>query len=130
MHLVVTADGHPVAFFLTPGADADTGALQWYQVDLPAGAMIVGDKAFNVDTIADDLHALGINLAPLRKRHSKRAIPPWEPYLRSLYRKYIETAGSVLLQRIPKTIHAVTATGFELKLVLFLLAYSLDGLVR
>jgi hypothetical protein len=29
VHLVVTAAGQPVAFFLLPGADNDTGALQW-----------------------------------------------------------------------------------------------------
>ena len=48
VHLVVTASGQPVEFFLLPGADNDTGALHWYQFDLPAGARIVGDKACTV----------------------------------------------------------------------------------
>lgn len=30
------------------------------------------------------------------------------------------------MRRFPKTIQAVTSVGFELKIVLFLLAYSLD----
>src|SRR5919202_585362 len=130
LHLVVTATGEPVEFFLIPGEESDTGALQWYQFDLPAGSKILGDKAFNVYDIEDDLASIGIELCPLRKKNSKRAIPPWEPYLRELYRKYIETTGSVIMQRFPKTIHAVTAAGFELKLVLFLLAYSFDCLAR
>ena len=130
LHLVVTAAGQPVEFFLLPGADNDTGALQWYQFNLPAGATIVGDKAFNVYDIEDDLDLLGIALCPLRKKNSKRAVPAWETYLHALQRKYIETTGSLLLDRFPKTIHAVTATGFELKLVLFLLAYSVDCLAR
>ncbi len=130
VHLVVTAQGEPVAFFLTPGEDSDTGALPWYHFDLPTGSKIMGDKAFNVYAIEDDLASIGIELCPLRKKNSKRAIPPWETYLRELYRKYIETTGSVIMQRFPKTIHAVTAAGFELKLVLFLLAYSFDCLVR
>ncbi len=129
LHLVVTAGGEPVEFFLTPGEDNDTGALQWYQFNLPTGATIVGDKAFNVYAIEDDLAAIGIALCPLRKKNSKRAVPPWETFLRETYRKYIETAGSLLMQRFPKTIQAVTAIGFELKLVLFLLAYSLDQLI-
>lgn len=128
LHIVVTASGEPVEFFLTPGADNDTGALQWYQFDLPAGAKIVGDKAFNVYAIEDDLASLNIDLCPLRKKNSLRAVPPWETFLRATYRKYVETTGSLILQRFPKTLHAVTAAGFELKLVLFLLAYSIDCL--
>lgn len=30
------------------------------------------------------------------------------------------------MRRFPKTVHAVTAAGFELKVVLFLFAYSID----
>lgn len=71
---------------------------------------------------------MGITLAPLRKENSTCAIPPWETYLRSVARKYIETAGSSITRRFPKSMHAVTAAGFELKVVLFLLAYSLDCL--
>jgi hypothetical protein len=73
---VITPTGAPVEFCLVPGADNDTGAWQWYQFDLPAGATIMGDKAFTVYAIEDDLHALGIALCPLRKKNSKRAIPP------------------------------------------------------
>ena len=130
VHLMVTQEGQPVECFLTPGADSDTGALQWYQFDLPAGSTILGDKAFTVYEIEDDLASIDIELCPLRKKNSTRAIPPWESYLRELHRKYIETAGSLIMQRFPKTIHAVTAAGFELKIVLFLLAYSFDCLAR
>lgn len=129
LHLMVTATGEPVEFFLLPGADNDTGALHGSQFDLPCGAKIVGDKAFTMYAIEDDLSEIGIDLCPLRKTNSKRAVPLWETFLRATYRKYIETVGSLLMQRFPKTIHAVTAAGFELKIVLFLLAYSLDCLV-
>lgn len=40
------------------------------------------------------------------------------------YRKQVETSGSLIAQLLPKTIHAVTAAGFELKVVLFVLALS------
>ena len=126
LHLMVTATGEPVEFFLTPGADTDTSGLAWYQFDLSAGAEVLGDKAFNHYRIEDELASVGIRLAPLRKQNSKRPIPPWETCLRSTTRKAIETAGSDVMRRFPKTIHAVTPIGFELKVVLFLLAYSLD----
>jgi hypothetical protein len=44
------------------------------------------------------------------------------------YRKRIETVGSLIERMLPKTIHAVTAKGFELKVFLFVLAYSLNCL--
>ena len=128
LHLLVTAQGQPVEFFLTPGEDTDTSGLHWYQFDVPHGTTVLGDKAFNHYGIEDDLASVGITLAPLRKKNSKRAIPPWETYVRSVARKYIETVGSSITRRFPKTIHAVTAAGFELKVVLFLLAYSVDCL--
>ncbi len=42
----------------------------------------------------------------------------------------IETTNHLVTRRFPKPIHAVTAIGFELKVLLFLLAQSADGLVR
>ena len=40
--------------------------------------------------------------------------------------KRIETAGSLIEQMLPKSIHAVTPQGFELKVALFVVAYSLN----
>jgi hypothetical protein len=42
----------------------------------------------------------------------------------------IETTGSLLERRLPKSIHAVTAVGFELKVVLFVLAESFTHLFK
>jgi hypothetical protein len=44
------------------------------------------------------------------------------------YRKLIETVGSLLERMLPKTIHGATAEGFELKVFLFVLAYSINCL--
>ena len=41
-------------------------------------------------------------------------------------RKAIETTGSLIERLLPKHIHSVTATGFELKVGLFVLACSLN----
>lgn len=128
LHLVVTATGEPVDLFLLPGADNDTGALPWYQCDLPRGATIMGDNACNHDAIEDDLAAVGLTLAPRRKKNSKRAIAPWATYWRQQVRQHIETVGSLLTDRFPQTIRAVSATGLERKIVVFVLAYSIDCL--
>jgi hypothetical protein len=128
VHLLVTAQGQPVEFFLTPGSYSDTRVLLLYLFDLPEGARIMGDKAYNDYGMEDALHEAGLELAPLRKKNSKRAIPPWATYLRSYYRHAIETTGSLLERLLPHSIHAITARGFELKLATFILACSINCL--
>jgi hypothetical protein len=74
------------------------------------------------------LEAARVQLCPIRKKNSKRAQPPYITYMQHYYRKMIETVGSFMARMLPKTIHAVTAAGFELKIFLFVLAYSITGL--
>ena len=69
-----------------------------------------------------------LHLLPMRKSNSKRPAPPWLCYLQARYRNIIETTGSLLERLLPKSIHAVTPEGFELKLVLFVLALSINAL--
>lgn len=49
-------------------------------------------------------------------------------YGRQPVRQYVETVGNTLTQRFPKTIQAVTAAGFALKVVVFVLVYSINYL--
>jgi hypothetical protein len=46
--------------------------------------------------------------------------------VQSYHRKRVETAGSLIAQLFPKSIHAVTSQGFELKVALFVIASSLN----
>ena len=124
LHLMVTQAGAPVEFFFTPAACSDTTALEDFDFDLPDNAFIVADKAYNYYLIEDNLADVDIVLAPLRKSNSKRPIKPWQRYLRQAYRKTIETTGSALERLLPKSIHATSQAGFELKAVLFVLALS------
>jgi hypothetical protein len=48
--------------------------------------------------------------------------------LADLHRKIIETTGSLVERPLPKSIHAVTPQGFELKVALFVLACSFSYL--
>jgi len=128
IHLMVTQHGQPVEFFLTPGSWSDTRALKMYSFDLPEGSLVTGDKAYNDYVFEDLLKEAQLELQPLRKKNSKRSVPPWIQYLLACYRKIIETTGSLMEQLLPKHIHAVTARGFELKLALFVLATSFNFL--
>ena len=130
IHLMITETGQPVEFFLTPGSYSDTSALKQYNFDLPEGAKLTGDKAYNDYDVEDVINEAGVSFIPIRKKNSTRPVPPWVHYLRSSYRKLIETTGSLIEQLLPKHIHAVTSRGFELKVALFVLACSINYLVR
>jgi len=130
IHIMVTDAGHPVEFFLTPGSTADVTGLRMFQMDLPEGAYILGDKAYNDYLIEDLLEEWQRHLRPFRKKNSKRQLPPWERYWQSVHRKAVETTGSLLEQLLPKHIHAVTSRGFEVKVALFILALSFQFLFK
>jgi hypothetical protein len=52
--------------------------LQYFGFDLPAGAIVYGDNAYNDYTIEDILHeAAPMQLFPIRKKNSKRAFPAY-----------------------------------------------------
>lgn len=126
IHLMITAKGQPVEFFLTPGSWSDTRALKHFHCDLREGSLITGDKAYNDYSYEDMLAVAGIKLQPLRKKNSKRPVSPWTQYWLACYRKVIETTGSLVEQLLPKHIHAVTSQGFELKVAVFILAISFN----
>ena len=125
---MVTEQGERVEFFLEPGAFSDTRALGLYHFDLPEGSFVTGDKAYNDYTIEDLMREAGIELIPLRKKNSLRPVPAYMTYFQASIRKIIETTGSLLERLLPKSIHAVTAKGFEIKVALFVLACSINFL--
>jgi len=127
IHLMVTQDGQPVECFLTHGGFGDVDALKYYAYELPDGAIIYADKAYNDYEIEDLLKEVDhIQLIPMRKKNSKRALPPYISFVQSYHRQRVETAGSLIEQLLPKSIHAVTPQGFELKVALFVIASSLN----
>jgi len=72
------------------------------------------------------LEVENIQLSAMRKSNSLRPVPGYVQFLQHHKRKVIETAGSLISQFLPKSIHAVTAKGFELKVMLFVLALSVN----
>ena len=124
----MTEQGEPIEFFLEPGAFSDTRALGLYNFDVPQGSFITGDKAYNDYMIEDVMREVGIELIPLRKKNSLRPVPAYLTYFQASIRKIVETTGSLIERFLPKSIHAVSAKGFELKIALFVLACSLNFL--
>src|SRR5512133_480767 len=128
IHILVAEQGEPVEVFLEPGAFSDTSALGLYNFDLLQHSFVTGDKAYNDYTIEDVMREAGIELLPLRKKNSLRPVPAFMTYFQASIRKIVETTGSLIERLLPKSIHAVTARGFEIKVALFVLACSINFL--
>ena len=63
-----------------------------------------------------------------RKKNSHRPDAAWDVFLKNHFRKPIEGVFNQITDLFPRSIHAVTTKGFLLKVFLFLLAYTFDGL--
>lgn len=130
VHMIVTEQGWPVEFTIAPGSENDIKIFKEMRLDLPAGSVIYGDKAYN-DYTYEDLasEAADIRIIPQRKSNSRRQISMSLNSILNKTRKKVETAFSCITQRFPKAIHAVTSKGFELKIISFILAYSIQPLL-
>ncbi len=128
VHLVVTGKGEPVEFYLAPASESDIALFREFSLDLPQGAMICADKGYTDYQYEDLLEEVGLHLKAQRKKNSKRPMAAWEEFLSKPIRQYIETVFSKLSAMFARKIHAVTPRGFELKIVCFLLAFSIQCL--
>ena len=126
--LLVTETGQPIEMLLVPGSTADIAALRSMELNLPEGSLILGDGGF-LDiafekALAEDA---GLHLIVPRRRNMKQQLDGCLEYLRAFYRKRVETTFSQLAERMARSIHAVTPRGFELKVMLTVLTFSILG---
>ncbi len=128
VHLMITAHGQPVEFYLAPGSYSDVRLMKAFSFDLEPGSTVYADRGYNDYLMEDLLKEHGIALLPMRKRNSKRPLGLCTQFLQHAHRKRIETTGSLIERLLPKSIHAVTAKGFELKVALFVIACAVQFL--
>jgi len=127
IHMITTNDGKPVEFIIMPASIADITAFRLMEIDLPQGASIYGDKAYTQYSFEDDLQEFEkIKLIADRKTNATRQHSGCVRYLQSILRKRIETTFSQLTSMFPRKIHAVTKEGFLLKLVIFIISFSIE----
>lgn len=126
--LLVTEAGKPVELLLAPGATADITALRSMDLNLPEGSLLFGDGGFLDLTFERALQEeAGLRLVVPRRTNMKEQLEGWLAFIASVRRKRVETTFSQLTERFARSIHAVTARGFELKVMLTVLAFSLVG---
>jgi hypothetical protein len=128
VHLVVNGAGEPVEFSVAAASEADVAVFKELGLELPEGSIIYADKGYTDYDYEDLLEEVGLHLKAQRKKNSKRPMPAWEEFLGKPIRQYIETVFSQLSAMFSRKIHAVTPRGFELKIVCFLLAFSIQCL--
>ena len=127
LHLVCTTDGVPVAFDLLPGGLHDRTPLHELTCDLPEGAAVYGDKAYNAGDDEARLAAeTGVRLVPRRKASMRPNLWADKLALRA-YRKRIEALFSQLEARGVQRLRARTNPGLQLKLHASLLAATLTN---
>jgi hypothetical protein len=125
VHMLVTKEGFPYEFIFSAASLSDVVGLDFLYLDVPAGAKIYADKAYNSYQREDFLKEVGIELVVQRKVNSSRPLYGPTSYLQKINRKRIETTFSGITSYLPRRIHAVTQKGFYLKLLLCILAYSI-----
>jgi hypothetical protein len=128
VQLLATNRGIPVEFAFLPGEANDTRGLNALPFNLPRDSFIYCDAGYTDYQAEDNLQdAEELHLQVMRKQNSKRPDTPWVAYLKQSIRHPIETVFSSITSRFPKTIHAVTIDGFLLKLMTFILAFTLKS---
>lgn len=126
VQLLMTHDGLPVGFYLHAGSEADLAGLKALSPQLPAGSRLYADAAYTDYEWEDTWREVeAVALLADRKANSQRPHEPWQDLLIHHFCKGVETTISQLTDRLPQSIHAVTAQGFALKLLLFVFTHPL-----
>ena len=127
VHMIVTGDGKPVEIQIVPGSRPDISVFKEFNFNLPENSKLYTDKGYTDYEWEDMLKEIGIIMEPIRKKNSVRATDSFvERLSRQQTRKYVETSFSLITNLFPKKIHAVTPAGFCLKILAFVIAYSIQ----
>jgi len=125
LHMVCDVNGRPLQTLLIPALENDIKAFRKINLSLSINSAIYADKAYNDYKYEDRLiQEKQIHLMPIRKKNSKRKGGGFLAKIRRRKRKIIETAFSCIEKLMLRSIYAVTRAGFELKIMLFVLAYA------
>lgn len=131
VQVLVNASGIPVEFGFVPGCESDVQALRKLPLAVAAESKIYADSAYTDYHTEDDLReAELIEMMIQRKSNSKRPDEPWMRFIKEQMRKGIETSFSEIKALFLRKIHAVTFKGFLLKLIMFILAFTLNKLTN
>jgi hypothetical protein len=128
VQVITTAEGIPVECCFVPGSEHDSEAISQLLWDFKDGDRIYDDSGYTCYAFEDIAADAGIDILTARKKNTKRKDQPYEAYLKDYYRKQIETSFSGITNLMPRALHAVTAEGFFIKALLFVMAFQFNCL--
>lgn len=129
VQVLTTARGIPVEFCFTPGREHDITALHQLPLAVSPESRIYADNGYmNQQTEETIWQAESIEMMVQRRANNKQQDAPWIRFVKQQMRKPIETTFSGIKNLFPRKIHAVTAKGFLLKIVLFIVAFTFNKL--
>jgi hypothetical protein len=112
------------------GSKHDLDGFKQLLVNLPEESEVSADSA-STDYLIEDMSAEnGMRLLANRKSNSSHPHKPLPGDLISIGRRRVETAFSSIAEYLPEKIHAVTQSGFLIKLIMFIWAYTFDKLYK
>jgi len=128
--MITNLEGIPVEFIFSPGGESDVRGFRRFKCELKEGSKIYADRAYT-DYLQEDLleDICKIQLIAKRKKNSRRQHIPYDSFLLSLSRNKIETAFSCIINLMPRCIRAVTTKGFCLKVIFFILGYTISHML-
>ncbi len=129
IHLIVSNKGVIMEFLITPASCADITALKNMDIDLPESSMLYADRAYNSLAFETELRELNVALIPQRKRAAKNQHSRCLQFLQATGRKVVETVFSQIARIMPRSFAVRTASGLHLRIVLLLLAYTVDRFI-
>ncbi len=129
VNMVATAEGQPFEVVLSPGKYHDSDPFKLMDLQFPSNSTLYGDSAYTDYTYEDELKERGIRVIIERKENSFRHhyYEDWKDL--KFFRRKIETTFSRITAFLPRKIHAVTNAGFELKVMGFIIAFSLNFII-
>ena len=129
VQLLINACGVPVEFGFVPGCENDTQAFKKLPLAVAAESKIYGDSGYTYYLAEDEMKEAELVILMIqRNSNSKRPDEPWIRFIKEYMRKGIETSISEIKALFLRKIHAGTFKGFLLKLVMFILAFTLNKL--
>ena len=130
VHLLVTKEGVPIELCFVPGSEHDIEGLRKMNLELPPESSLYGDSAYTEYELEKPFRETElVDLKISRKANSLKPDKPWQAFLKTAMRKKVETSISEIVELTPQFIHAVTAAGFLIKLLLLIMAYQLKTII-
>ncbi|PVD52515.1 IS982 family transposase [Terrimonas sp.] len=131
VQVMINTQGILVEFGFVPGCESDVQALKKLPMAVTPESKIYGDPSYTNYQAEDGIkEAEFIELMICRKSNSKRPDQPWIRFIKDYMRKGIETTFSQIKALFLRKIHAVTFKGVLIKLVMFILAFTLNNLTN